>query len=438
MAESKTMTLSMATIKVVLLVLLAFSIVAIFTWAYVSVFFVRDLLGINIIGDVGTVTEVDDEKREPRPFIEVNYFTNANGSGYALQEMRFNFFIGFDMTNPIYQHSAGMQYFGGIFESSWTDRWQRRDTITFGMRTATRHQVQAPNDFIEPRLFYYDINDDLSWATMNSNIAVGTRFNRNLAMDIPIGGNPSQIRLENIRQRNGNFALGSGYRFFYYKSWCQLFQSVMYSTRNFVSVDGTYQRFGTFTRFFDVSNFFTVRQLRSDGQVVADTANRLYSYIQVRATVHQNGIRSHRQSMFGMVQSMNNFDLSANDYDTNYGSHQTQIRITEANMERRLSQLHGGYFLSLSANTRRHLGTMREFDLTVEIDIGRMQNARGLDFGALRVIRVRTLRIRGSGDFYLLDDSLYDTRLRYLDVSALVTLRNTNNILPSTLEVNYV
>jgi len=420
-------TISAKVIKGSVLGLSALGLLAIFMFAYVMVFFVRDLRGYYIVGDQNVSSEVGENERESRPFVEVNIFKNTNDNGYFFEEVRFNYFEGLRLDENM-KRSSGLQWIHRTNQRAYwaldtwgRSPWESTRSRYFGATTNWTPRLEVLND--------HGSLVGLRAVTEDNNIASGDhRFTRaGTEMTVAIDGQPHRLNIcnENGHRQTGRFTMGFGTQQRYHFSWDGVFQSIANRARHIVTTDGTYQRGGTVYRRMQMWDLFNVRPI-VNYEVLSNTANVVNVSVQVRITVNTNGFRNARQSLFGMVGGRGDFDLAGNnDYNTDFATYRTHVRLTEHNFDRRFSQLHGGYLLSLSTRTRVQLLDMRRFYLTV--DLGRTNGVVGVDFNGLRSLDIHTLRISGNGNFYLLEHALQDSMVRNLEVSHQINLIKTNN-----------
>jgi len=395
-------------------------------------FFVRDLRGVNIIGDTGAVTECDDPDRPARPFLEVNIFTNQNGNGYYFSELKFNHFFGLRVDNEDEKMSYGLQWISPkqpMFDFN-PNSWRASRTDFIIGRTAWSPNVNTINQ----RTSQFGLRGVTS-AGM-SETANNFEFRRDTEMTIPIEGQPHRISVDNVWTTGQSAQIGIpgislrvGNNRRHYNNWDRFFNHVVFrSLNNVVTMDGTFQREGTFNVILPIFDLLQVRQIVGN-QIMPETANRVTSYALARVTINRNGFRNARQSLFNMVGGQGDFDLADNnEYNTDFATYRTHVRLSEQNFDRRFSQTHGGYVLSLSTRTRTQLNDMRRFYLFV--NLSRSNNIVGVDFNGLRGLNIHTLLIAGHGNFYLLDFALQDSTIQNLEVLPTVNLINSNNILP--------
>ena len=431
---STTTSMSNKIIKASILGLTGLGILAIFMWAYVSIFLTRDLRGVNIIGDTGAVVECEDEdcgNRELRPFVEVNTYTNRNRNGYFFQEIRFNYFDGLRVDDETMKRSSGIQW---LSQSSLFDY----DSIPW---ISSRASVFGINGAWSPNLASHEargLQRGLFGVTESMGVATNEiDFSRRAkVMTIPIDGNPFQVNVDRIYRRSNNMVLANAsVRYFY--NWTSIFDNITTRALNMVTTDGTFQREGTFLVSMPLLNMLSIREIRN-GQVERDTADRIDTYVLVRITINSNGFRNARQSLFGIVGGQGDFDLSVtNEYNTDFAQYRTHINLREQHFDRRFSIPHGGYVISVSSFTRQQLERMRRYRLFIELNIDIMRDVIGIDFNGLRGLDIHCLRITGSGTVHLFEFALADTTITNLYIGEHVLLINHGNAIPMTRGVTY-
>ena len=71
---------------------------------------INDQLAVDIKKDDELTPEQKDEFEE-RWFMEANYYSNDKNNGVQLQELKYNYFTGYNLTSDQYR-STGMQFLG--------------------------------------------------------------------------------------------------------------------------------------------------------------------------------------------------------------------------------------------------------------------------------------------------------------------------------------
>jgi len=403
---------------------------AVAAWCIFMIFDNRENLGFNFVGDQSGVDAVvpDDPDNSPyagRWFLDVNYFSNANNNGMVLQEMRMNYFVSHDLTVASY-NSTGMQHIGRFQHDRAPYQVHRAEAWTiFGWQGANViGQRDVVNRRVNPRFHYYetvanaDGTNPVSWAHQAG--GVGTELNRNTQLIIRMGDEPFMLQLNQYRRTQNTMIM---YRHidYYHMSWSRLFEQVMLAVRSSTATIGR-----SYLTRFNLSNYFTIHPI-INGDVHRDRhVDHVFSYFVVRVNYNPNGARHSGQSMFGIIANDPNFDLTDNTYNTEFWQERVEIVIGAAHMNRRYSALHGGYLLTPSPRVLEQLSNMRRIYLVIDVTAG--DGVVGFDFAAFMGIELHTVRIRGSGDFHLLTNSLRDTQLRHLDVAPMVNIVNHGEV----------
>ncbi|MCL2850937.1 MAG: hypothetical protein FWE01_01075 [Firmicutes bacterium] len=432
-------TISVKVIKIGMIGLTALGIIAIMIMAYVFAFFTRDLRGVNIIGDTNYIREATNEERESRPFIEVNIFTNQNRNGYFFSEIKFNHFLGLRVDNPDHKMSYGLQWLHRteprfMFD---TNRWRASRTNFIVGRTSW----SPSENTINQRASQHGLRGVMT--SYQSQVVNDFHFRRDVVMTIPIDGRPYQVSVLNhwntgesaslLTNPLINIRVGSNRR--HYNNWDRIFNHVVFnSLNNIVTLDGTYQRQGTFDVILPLFDLLQINEIRG-GTVQREPVDRVDTYAMVRISINHNGFRNARQSLFNMIGGRGDFDLNDSEYNSNFATYRQHVRLTEQSFDKRFSQLHNGYVISLSNRARTQLFDMRRFYLIVDIQAG-FNNIRGIDFNGLRYLNIHMLRIRGSGDFNILQFAFYNTIVSNIQIGGTVNLIDNHNQLQGVAHVS--
>jgi len=158
----------MKTLKDVSIVgLTVIAVIVMFLWAYYQIFVDTTTMGVNNIGqqrptdrDSNAVHEDDmtDAQRsemEGRWFMEAQYFSNENGNGEVLQELRFNYFTSHRMSSHD-MRSVGMQYLGRYDVNRYPVRF------SYGNRRERDNLWEQANNHVRPEFFYYNSTNRIS------------------------------------------------------------------------------------------------------------------------------------------------------------------------------------------------------------------------------------------------------------------------------------
>ncbi len=422
----------------VLLSVLAVMVCLLFAWY--SLFVERTTTGINNIGDQLAVdvkreedlTEEEKANFEERWFMQANCYSNKSNNGVQLQELQFNYFTGWDLTQNQYR-SVGMQYLG--------------DFKTYGEEFETEDEVNAS---VQKDFFYYNTTNGVDWNGENSlGSSVGTELNRNTRFKIKIDNRPFELQLtgqfrEWIRKPTTSFgewfgdtslgqALGVKQYIDHYYDYGDVFESV------FNVLESSSYGFGDYYVVLDLSKFFTVREYNVETkQVETDTVTDFFeTYAVMKVHYSENGAKKASQSIFNIISC----DPTYGEVNTEYWQAKARYNVNfnssylnKSLFDYRYSEEFGGYFVGLSMDVKNIFINMPKTKIFVYLDltsdIGK--NVIGLDFNAFENVTIDTLSIIGScSNFYLLDNSLTNTSLNTLKRSSAVNLVFSNNVINS-------
>lgn len=150
-------------------------------------FFVKDItIGVNNINDQVAVDIVKDEDLTPeqknefeeRWFMEASYYSNDKENGIELQELKYNYFTGYNLTQDEYR-STGMQYIG--------------DFATYVEEVGSEKEAQQS---VLSEFYYYDTTNGITWSGFKGQYgSVATTLNREQVFIIKIDNRPFSIQL---------------------------------------------------------------------------------------------------------------------------------------------------------------------------------------------------------------------------------------------------
>ena len=401
--------------------LCAVSICVIIAFVYYH-FFVKDItIGINNINDQVAVDIIKDEDLtseeldiyKERWFMEANYYSNDKENGIELQELRYNYFTSYALTSADYR-STGMQYVGD---------YKHAVIEVDSASEAGRHVF---NEF-----FYYDTTNDISWSGYGGNDAgVSTTLNRDQAFVIKIDNRPFSIQLTGGYDIYGDkrflgFLWKTGKRVIghYYYSYSEVFECV------FNAIKSNSQGYGDYYITLDLSDFFTVKEYDPDsGKFKADDVTDIIkNYAVLKFHYDENGARNSSQSLFGSIECNSKYDTVEDEIDTTYWQERVVYNLTANDLTLRYSEFYEGSFASLPMATKELFASMGRVKMNVVLDLTKT-NIIGLDFNAFENLELDTVRITGTRrTFYLLEKSLFNTKLQRLERSKEITLDFADN-----------
>ena len=412
-------------------------------------FFVDDItIGVNYIDNqvgldiedkikVEDITEEEKNELEDRYFIEVNYYSNEKNNGIELQELKLNYFTDYKLLSTGYR-STGMQYLGN-YQGKPLDTWDGNSELKFQIfgnkdrhYGVTEESVNIANNYVDKSFYYYDSINGVNFnGITNNNGSIATELKRSTSFIVKLGGKPYEIRLDkyfdkdigDVRNLFGiGQKVGEKYNRYYY-TYGSLFQSCLQATKIQSAGDGTY--YVT----VDLSNFFSVREFDQEtGKYKTDDVTDIIkTYSVMKFTYHENGARNSTQSMFGIIANSSKYDVEDTNVDTTYWQERMLYTLDENDFAYRYSDIYDGYFISLNMDTKKLFASMPRAKVNVNIDLQSQYlldnniNIVGIDYNGFEKFEIDTLSITGEEQtFYILEKSLFDTKLQ--------TLKYSNNI----------
>ncbi len=389
-------------------------------------YFVHDItIGVNNINDqiavdVQKADELSEEQidiYEERWFMEASYYSNEKDNGVQLQELRYNYFTSYHLTAADYR-STGMQYLGDYKHTS---------IEVDSADEAGRHVF---NEF-----YYYDTTNGISWNGYGGNDAgISTTLNRNQAFIIKIDNRPYSIQL------TGGYDIYGDKRFLgflwktgkqvvghYYYSYPEVFECV------FNAIKSNNQGYGDYYITVDLSDFFTVKEYDPDSGKFKDddVTDIIKNYSVLKFHYNENGARNSTQSIFGSIECNPKYDTSDEKVDTTYWQERIVYNLTANDLDLRYSEFYEGSFASLPMSMKDTFAKMGRAKVNITLDLTNT-NIIGFDFNAFENLEIDTVRITGTRrTFYLLEKSLYNTKLSRLEHSAEITLDFADNAIDS-------
>ncbi len=392
-------------------------------------FFVKDVtVGINNISDQLAVDikkndELTSEEKDmyaERWFMEANYYSNDKKNGIELQELNYNYFTGFELTQNEYR-SSGMQYLGDFVAYNYTAL-----------------NENLANNSVLSEFNYYDTTDGISFDGYNGKFgSVNTTLNRNEQFIIKIDNKPYLIQL------TGSYDTYKKFLFIKYKEKTTYYDYGDVFATVFNAIKKSNKGYGDFYIRLDLSQYFTIRGYNEKtGKFDLDNVTDIIkSYAVLKFHYDENGAIKSNQSMFGMIDCNRNYGMEDENIDTTYWQERMLYNLNENSkiagksiFEYRYSDIYNGSFLSLTMDGKKLFSEMARAKINVvidlESDILKDKKVVGLDYNAFENIEIDTLTIKGSKQvFYMLDKSLYNTKLQTLEYSNGITFDMAENSL---------
>ena len=397
----------------VFLSVIAFCVILAFVYIH---FFVDDnTIGINNINDqlaIDIVKEdelTDEEKNiyEERYFMEANYYSNDKNNGIELQELKYNYFTGYDLTENQYR-STGMQFLGDFntySESVWSE--------------------EEANNRLLNEFYYYDTTNGITWSGIKGQYGgVATTLNRDEQFIIKLDNRVFSIQL------TGQYKTGWWlFTTIHYFDYGDVFDCV------FGAIESNDKGYGDYYITLDLSQYFSIREYDTESKKFKtdDVTDVIKTYAVLKFHYDENGAVSSSQSLFGSIACDSNYNVNES-VDTTYWQERVVYTLDENDYSYRYSDTYKGYFLSLNMELKQIFADMPRTKVFVNIDLqsdylkDNNINVVGLDYNAFENFEIDTLTIIGNSQtLYLLDKALYDTQLQTLKYSNGITLDFAEN-----------
>jgi hypothetical protein len=398
-------------------------------------FFVKDItIGVNNINDQIAVdvkkedelTEEEKDVFEERWFMEANYYSNDKDNGVQLQELRYNYFTSYKLTQADYR-STGMQFMGDYKHTA------------IEVDSADGAGKHVFNEF-----FYYDTTNGISWNGYGGNDAgLSTTLNRDQTFIIKIDNRPFSIQL------TGGYDIYGDKRFLgflwktgkkvvghYYYTYPEVFECV------FNAIKSNSKGYGDYYVTVDLSDFFTVKEYDAESGKFKDddVTDIIKNYAVLKFHYNENGARNSSQSLFGVIGCNPNYDLSEDKIDTTYWQERVLYNLGVTSklngadlFNYRYSEVYEGYFVSLSMDGKKLFADMPRTKVNITIDLQSAYlaeqkiNIVGFDYNAFESLEIDTLIITGNATVTVLDKALHDTQLKTLKRSQGIILNFAEN-----------
>lgn len=397
-------------ILVVILCILA----ALFDAAYIYYkFFYTDYTTItNYIGDqvspdiknAEDLSEDENKAYDDRCFIEVRLMSNHLKNGVRLNELKFNFFSDYSLSQKSYI-SAGMQMVGDLEDIDET--YINMDDV---------------EEVVVDNYYYYDSIDGITYQGGYGNNSIGTIFNRKLKMTIAIDNEPYQIQLTGTQEEFGNSILGKfslGKSYYHYGT---LFNTLIRAVESNSFGYGDY-----YLSKVNLSKFFSVYKYENGKVSTDNVASWIDTYAVVKVHYDENGAESVRNSMFGIINADPSWGVTMTDTG-DYWQERLIYNMNEFDMTYRESSELNGKLLYISQSKMNELQKYNRIKIIITINLDKLTDVVGLDYQAFKNLEIDTLIIKSSTskEFLLLDESLHNTNLSKLCRSSTVNLIITN------------
>lgn len=384
-------------------------------------YFVKDTtIGVNNVNDQLAVDikkddELTEEERDAyaeRWFMEANYYSNDKENGVQLQELKYNYFTGYGLTESEYR-STGMQFLGD-----------------FRTYTSEVQKESEANEKVLSEFYYYDTTNGINWSGFKGQYgSVATVLNRNQQFIIKIDNRPFSIQLDGKYDTYGRLwgFLWTVKQSTTYFDYGDVFDAV------FSAIKSNDKGYGDYYITLDLSQYFSIKEYDSDSGKFKDddVTDIIKNYAVLKFHYDENGARNSTQSIFGSIECNSKYDTADEQIDTTYWQERIVYNLTANDLDLRYSDFYEGSFASLPMATKEMFANMGRAKVNITLDLTNT-NIIGFDFNAFENLEIDTIRITGTRrTFYLLEKCLYNTRLSRLEHSAEITLDFADNVIDS-------
>ena len=373
---------------------------------------INDQLAVDIIKDDELTPEQKDEYDE-RWFMQANYYSNDKENGVQLQELQYNYFTGYGLTESEYR-STGMQFLG--------------DFRTYSQEVFSDSEA---NERVLSEFYYYDTTNGVTWSGFKGQYgSVATVLNRNQQFVIKIDNRPFSIQLDGKYDTYGRLwgFLWTVKQSTTYFDYGDVVDAV------FVAIKSNDKGYGDYYITLDLSQYFSVKEYDSDSGKFKDddVTDIIKNYAVLKFHYDENGARNSTQSLFGSIECNSKYDTSDEKVDTTYWQERIVYNLTANDLDLRYSDFYEGSFASLRLlSTKEMFSSMGRAKVNITLDLTNT-NIIGFDFNAFENLEIDTIRITGTRrTFYMLDKCLHNTKLSRLEHSKEITFDFAENAIDS-------
>lgn len=378
--------------------------------------YIDNQIGLDIIS-AADLTENEKNEFEDRYFLEANFYSNSKHNGIALQELKLNYFTDYNLLSTGYR-ASGMQYLGDL----------KQEDLQLVSTTKEHANRDEPSGFS-----YYDTTNGINW----DGGKLRTQLNRESTFVISIDNQPYQIQLDKTyewttysRQWYTLWIWNKPTKHIWLYNFLDVFADCMQAVRS------NSAGYGDYYITVDLSEYFTIRAFdpESGKYKQDDVTDIIKTYSVLKFHYDENGARNSTQSLFNCIDCNPSYDIEDDKVDTTYWQERFVYTLTNKDLDLRYSEVYGGYFVALSIDTKTMFSNMprAKVNITIDMNYGEKQIV-GINYNGFENFEIDTLTINGTGTFYLLDKSLYDTHVQVIQHSKNLQL----NLATDALNNNY-
>lgn len=289
---------------------------------------------VSITVNTGQLANVTDE--DENFIIYVEYWSNHNNTGYEALEVKLNYYMSdqeMRAENPAI-YSKGVQIIGSEEGSIQFNSVNVNFTSgLFNTETKNYHTFKT-----DGKTYYYDSQNGFSFKSIN-------KIDENCKFEISIGSNENaENYLMKLLGKDGQVLqhstfLGAWHSYTYNDYDLNYLLAALLGackTNNIgYGADGKAP--------LELSNIFTYKKmengsytgdwLKSDELVGGKLKENFTNYFTVRIKTHENGITKAEDSMFGMVEGKQDFEVLSGALQNDYFHNEQVITLTEADFD---------------------------------------------------------------------------------------------------------
>ena len=364
----------------------------------------------------GALTLYDDDKplEDSTVILEANLYTNEQKNGQKLFELLFTTYKGTDTSNI---YGKGMQaYYEPHIQSLKMVKEHSNGYSIFSTQKDWFYAMNIDN------LYYYDLcveNDKKIAMSSPSPLSVDS------GLVIDIGGTLAMLQFKADTALDSNFWKDSDILHMHIDDYYYIDPAYFFMTmyNSVISLEE-----GTHYVTVDLSDFFNVYLQDEDGQFNKLTATHEFTFVTCKINVHNEGVTSTKQSMFGAFASQDAKEEIQNEPTSNFWNVENNYSLTINDFDNI-----GGY-LKVKNDIVQMLSKFDRIRCNITIDLVNSQDIKGLAVYGLYGIKVNQIYIKGAGNFIIMDNALKETNVRKILIDKDIVLDSIED-LPCEMEV---
>ena len=271
--------------------------------------------------NVGTLTLADGTQQD---IIEIEYFTNKDNSGYEAFEIKYNYFL--DETKE-QLFSQGFQYIADAETSINIDythnclaKKEDKEKANWNLFTGNNTHYDCQNSYVPASNVstYNYMSSGEQYLKSTNPINLNSRFKIQIGKDLYLmqfkGLDTPKNSTTYITTYKDNNAYNDYFHHQYYIYDAHYFSKLLYESIKSANL-GTNQNlvfeFGNlFNYYASTDDNGTYEEEVTDYDNVVKVSGDIKSYYSIRVKIHENGLSSSNESMFGSILGNQNFALN--------------------------------------------------------------------------------------------------------------------------------